>query len=76
MLEMKENIHPKLYECQVTCGGCGSVFTLPSTMPEIHINVCGECHPFYTGKQKVVDAEGRIDKFMAKFGDYKAKMKK
>jgi len=72
---MKKNIHPKYYQCQVTCGGCGNTFTIGATVPQIHVNVCGECHPFYTGKQKLVDAEGRIDKFKAKFGNYQFKTK-
>ena len=71
---MKENTHPKYFESQVTCGGCGNTFTIGSTVPEIRLNVCGKCHPFFTGRQKFLDTEGRIDKFKAKFKDYQSKL--
>jgi large subunit ribosomal protein L31 len=63
---MKKNIHPKYVESQVTCG-CGSKFTTRATKPELKIDICSVCHPFYTGKQKFVDREGRVDKFNKKF---------
>ena len=67
---MKKDIHPKYVECKVTCG-CGASWTTHSTCPEIRLEICGNCHPFYTGAQKFVDTAGRIEKFQRKFGgDY------
>ena len=61
---MKKEIHPTYYaEAKVTCSGCGNTFTTGSTMPEIHVEVCSNCHPFYTGSAKFVDTEGRVEKF-------------
>lgn len=59
---MKKDIHPKYQECTVKCI-CGNTFTTKSTLSEINIEVCGACHPVYTGKQKVVDSTGRVDRF-------------
>lgn len=67
---MKEGIHPKYFEATVRCHGCGSSFVTGSTQPEISINVCSECHPFYTGKQKFVDTEGRVDRFRRKYAKF------
>ena len=68
---MRADIHPKYEEVNVTCG-CGSTFTTRSTLPgEMRIDVCSACHPFYTGKQKVLDAGGRVDKFKKRFGQRK-----
>jgi large subunit ribosomal protein L31 len=65
---MKDNIHPKYAEVQVTCS-CGNVFATRSTVTKpLHIEVCAQCHPFYTGKQKVMDTAGRIDKFRQRYG--------
>ena len=64
---MKADIHPKYEECTVTCG-CGGTFTTRATVKELRIEICSVCHPFYTGKQKFVDAAGRVDKFMKKYG--------
>ena len=65
---MKEGIHPKYAEVQVTCS-CGNVFATRSTVTKpLHIEVCTQCHPFYTGKQKVMDTAGRIDKFRQRYG--------
>ena len=64
---MKDGIHPKYGETTVTCG-CGNTFTTRSTRPgELRVDICSECHPFYTGKLKYVDAAGRIEKFQTKF---------
>ena len=63
---MKEGIHPKYQETTVTCG-CGNTFTTRSVRSELKIDICNECHPFYTGKLKYVDTAGRIDKFQKKF---------
>ncbi len=63
---MKDNIHPKYYsDCQVSCV-CGNKFTTGSTEPEIKVELCSACHPFYTGKQKLVDTARRVEKFSAK----------
>lgn len=60
---MKKEIHPKYYpNCQVTCV-CGNKFLTGSSEPEIRVELCSACHPFYTGKQKLVDTAGRVDKF-------------
>ena len=64
---MKKDIHPNYVECKVTCG-CGNTFTTRATVKEMRIEICGTCHPFYTGKQKFVDAAGRVDKFLRKYG--------
>jgi large subunit ribosomal protein L31 len=63
---MKDGIHPKYQETVVTCG-CGSTFTTRSTRPELKIDICSQCHPFYTGKLKYVDTAGRIEKFQSKY---------
>ena len=63
---MKEGIHPKYVETKVTCG-CGNSFTTRSTRPEMKVDICNVCHPFYTGKLKYVDMAGRIEKFRTKF---------
>ncbi|NLE28530.1 MAG: 50S ribosomal protein L31 [Phycisphaerae bacterium] len=63
---MKENIHPKYVESTVTCG-CGNTFKTRSTLKEIRVEICAECHPFYTGKQKFVDTAGRVEKFQKKY---------
>jgi large subunit ribosomal protein L31 len=59
---MKEKIHPQYVECTVTCG-CGNTFVTRSTKPTLHVEICSNCHPFYTGKQKFVDTAGRVEKF-------------
>ncbi len=60
---MKKDIHPKYYEkAKVTCS-CGNSFEVGSTVPEIHVEVCSACHPFYTGTAKFIDTAGRVDKF-------------
>lgn len=63
---MKKGIHPKVHtDCVVTCA-CGNTFTTVSTLPQISVDICSNCHPFFTGQQKFVDTEGRIDKFEKK----------
>ena len=64
---MKKGIHPEYYEAKVTCA-CGNTFTTGSTQKEIKIDICSECHPFFTGKQKFVDTAGRVEKFKRKYG--------
>lgn len=64
---MKEDIHPNYQEITVTCS-CGNSFTTRSTLAKsLHIEVCSACHPFYTGKQKIVDTAGRVEKFNRKY---------
>ena len=64
---MKIDIHPKYGDIQVTCS-CGNTFTTRSTVVKpLHVEVCSACHPFYTGKQKVMDTAGRIDKFRQRY---------
>jgi len=65
---MKDAIHPKYAEIDVTCS-CGNTFKTSSTVGKaLHVEVCSNCHPFYTGKQKVMDTAGRIDKFRQRYG--------
>jgi large subunit ribosomal protein L31 len=65
---MKPNIHPEYTEINVVCS-CGNTFSTRSTLgQELHVEVCSQCHPFYTGKQKIVDSGGRVDKFRRKYG--------
>jgi len=64
---MKEGIHPKYTQVEVRCA-CGESFTTGSTKENVHVEICSKCHPFYTGKQKLVDTGGRVDKFKKKYG--------
>ena len=65
---MQESIHPDYKEIKATCS-CGNVIEIKSTLAEdLQLDVCSECHPFYTGKQKLVDTGGRVDKFRKRFG--------
>jgi len=63
---MKKGIHPEMKEITVTCA-CGESFTTRSTRDSIRVDVCSKCHPFFTGTQKIVDSEGRVEKFMKKY---------
>lgn len=63
---MKKDIHPEWKETTVTCNSCGTTFKSHSTVDEITVEICSHCHPFYTGKQKLVDTAGRVDKFLAR----------
>lgn len=63
---MKEGIHPQYKEATVVCA-CGETFTTRSTKQKLHVDICSSCHPFFTGKQKIVDAEGRVEKFKKKY---------
>jgi large subunit ribosomal protein L31 len=66
--EMKPEIHPAYNEITVKCS-CGNTFNTRSTLEKaLHLDVCSACHPFYTGKQKIVDTGGRVDKFRQKYG--------
>ena len=63
---MKQGIHPDYVETQVTCS-CGNTFTTRSTKTELHVELCNQCHPFYTGKQKLDDTGGRVERFQKKY---------
>jgi large subunit ribosomal protein L31 len=65
--EMKTGIHPKYQKATVHCA-CGTTWETMSTLPEIRTEICSACHPFYTGKQKIVDTEGRVEKFYQRYG--------
>ena len=63
---MKNTIHPKYHpEAKITCA-CGAIYQVGSTSPEIHVEICSKCHPFYTGKVKIIDAARRVEKFQEK----------
>ena len=64
---MKPEIHPKYYEVEARCA-CGATWKTRSTKPELHLEICSACHPFFTGRQKLVDTEGRVERFTKKFG--------
>jgi large subunit ribosomal protein L31 len=67
---VKAGIHPKYEEANIVCA-CGSVIKTRTTVGEINTAICSACHPFYTGKQKLVDAAGRVEKFQRKYGPKK-----
>ena len=64
---MKEGIHPNYQEVEARCA-CGNTFKTRSTKSELHLEICSACHPFFTGRQKLIDTEGRVDRFNKKFG--------
>ncbi len=64
---MKPGIHPQYRRCVVQCA-CGTTFETHSTVPEMHVEVCSKCHPFYTGTQRLVDTAGRVERFKRKYG--------
>jgi large subunit ribosomal protein L31 len=63
---MKPNIHPKYEDAQITCA-CGARWTTRSTRGSFNVDICSECHPFYTGKQKIMDTAGRVERFRKKY---------
>ncbi len=63
---MKNDIHPKINELSIVCG-CGATFKTISTLKEFHTEVCSQCHPFFTGKQKLMDTGGRIERFRKRY---------
>jgi large subunit ribosomal protein L31 len=65
---MKPKIHPKYVESTITCA-CGNVVKTRSTKPKMNVDLCSACHPFFTGKQKLVDTAGRVEKFRRKYGE-------
>jgi large subunit ribosomal protein L31 len=64
---VREGIHPKYYDVEARCA-CGHTFKTRSTKPELHLEICSNCHPFFTGRQKLIDTEGRVERFTKKFG--------
>lgn len=62
---MKTGIHPTYYDAKVTCA-CGNTFTVGSTKPEIYVEICAKCHPFFTGEMRFIDTMGRVEKFQQK----------
>jgi large subunit ribosomal protein L31 len=66
MIRMKKSIHPQWFEDAVVSCTCGNTFTVGAAKPEIHIDICNKCHPFFTGEMRFVDAMGRVEKFKEK----------
>ena len=69
---MKKEIHPEYKTTTITCL-CGNVIETRSTQEKIHVEICSQCHPFFTGKQKLIDTAGRVERFQRKYGDYRKK---
>ena len=69
---MKNEIHPEYRATTITCL-CGNVIETRSTQKDIHVEICSQCHPFFTGKQKLIDTAGRVERFQRKYGDYRKK---
>lgn len=67
---MKKGIHPAYYDTTITCA-CGNVVKTRSTVKEIHVEICSKCHPFFTGKDKLVDTAGRVEKYERRYGKKK-----
>ena len=66
-LAVKEGIHPKYHDVEARCA-CGATWQTRSTKQELHLEICSNCHPFFTGRQKLIDTEGRVERFTKKFG--------
>jgi large subunit ribosomal protein L31 len=64
---VKAAIHPKYHDVEVRCA-CGATWKTRSTKPQLHLEICSNCHPFFTGRQKLIDTEGRVERFTKKFG--------
>ena len=64
---MKQGLHPKYNEVSAVCS-CGNTFVTASTAKALHVEICAACHPFFTGKQKLIDTAGRVDRFRKKYG--------
>ena len=63
---MKPKIHPKYYQAHVVCGSCATEYTIGSTREELRVDVCANCHPFYTGKQTIIDTAGQVERFQTR----------
>jgi large subunit ribosomal protein L31 len=61
---VKQEIHPKRYDTAITCSTCGTVWNTHSTKQNLRVDICANCHPFYTGEQRIVDTAGQVDRFM------------
>ena len=72
---MKDKIHPKYHEVEVRCA-CGATWKTRSTKSDLHLEICSNCHPFFTGRQKLIDTEGRVERFTKKFGAQSAASRK
>jgi large subunit ribosomal protein L31 len=72
---VKAGIHPKYHEVEVRCA-CGNTFKTRSTKPDLHLEICNQCHPFFTGRQKLIDTEGRVERFTKRFGAQTAEARK
>ena len=72
---MKDGIHPNYKEVEARCA-CGNTFKTRSTKPELHLEICSACHPFFTGRQKLIDTEGRVERFTKKFGTQTSEQRK
>ena len=72
---MKTEIHPNYVEATVRCS-CGNTFTTRSTKSDLHVELCNECHPFFTGKQKLVDSGGRVERFQRRYGQRSSRSKR
>ena len=72
---MKPGIHPKYQDVEVRCA-CGNTFKTKSTKPELHLEICNQCHPFFTGRQKLIDTEGRVERFTKRFGAQSAEARR
>ena len=72
---MKEGIHPAYKDVEARCA-CGNTFKTRSTKPELHLEICSACHPFFTGRQKLIDTEGRVERFTKKFGAQTSEQRK
>jgi large subunit ribosomal protein L31 len=66
---MKKDIHPKYYDTAIHCA-CGNIIEVGSTKSDIRVEICSKCHPFFTGKQKLIDSAGRIERFRKKYAKY------
>ncbi|BAC92361.1 MAG: 50S ribosomal protein L31 [Aphanocapsa lilacina HA4352-LM1] len=72
----KAGIHPRYEEARIVCG-CGAIYETRSTKPGVtNVEICANCHPFFTGQQKIVDAEGRVDRFLKKYGNVQPRTKR
>jgi large subunit ribosomal protein L31 len=72
---VKPGIHPKYHVVEARCA-CGNTFKTRSTKPELHLEICSQCHPFFTGRQKLIDTEGRVERFTKRFGAQTAEGRK
>ena len=67
---MKADVHPKVYDVTITCS-CGATYTTRSTRKQINVEICSNCHPFFTGKQRLIDTAGRVERFNQKYKNFK-----